>query len=48
MNVDEILPRVEDVFVILLCLNSQHAELFKDYKRCIHILNCILDLAWPK
>ena len=20
----------------------------KDYKRYIHILNCILDLAWPK
>ena len=21
---------------------------FKNYKRCIHTLNCILDLAWPK
>ena len=21
---------------------------FKDYERYIHILNCILDLAWPK
>ena len=30
----------------LLTLNMLNC--FKDYKRYIHIVNCILDLAWPK
>ena len=30
----------------LLTLNM--LNYFKDYKRYIHILNCILDSAWPK
>ena len=30
----------------ILALNMQ--KCFKDYKIYIHILNCILELAWPK
>ena len=29
-------------------INNQHAKLFKDYKKYIHMLNCILELASPK
>ena len=33
---------------VLKVLTLNMLNCFKDYKRYIHILNLILDLAWPK